>query len=152
MAIDPAWAGRIAFHELLFGTWSAYVALVFAWERVLGVRLEEWRYVLFQLLGASAFAINHYFQNAPFWVWLINGYTLMFLSAWWRIGIQPARRARLWRLAALAVALAWSGIYIALELSARALVERVGLPEAVVTASSFAGMIAVVAWRHGRRA
>jgi hypothetical protein len=33
--IDPAWAGKVQFYELVFGTWTAYAFLVLLWEKIL---------------------------------------------------------------------------------------------------------------------
>ena len=41
--IDPAWAGKVQFYELVFGLWTAYIFLVLLWEKVLKVPLPEWR-------------------------------------------------------------------------------------------------------------
>ena len=76
LVIDPAWAGKVQFYELLFGTWTAYIFLVLLWEKVLRAPLAEWRYVLMNFMGAGAFWINHYFQKAPFWLTMLNLYTV----------------------------------------------------------------------------
>ena len=65
--IDPAWEGTVQFYELVFGTWLAYGFLVLMWERLIGVPLIEWKYVLITFLGARFFWINHYFQHAPYY-------------------------------------------------------------------------------------
>ena len=77
--IDPAWQGAVTFYELVYGTWLTYAFLVLLWERALRAPLPEWKYVLITFLGASFFWVNHYFQQAPFYLWLLNGYTLTFL-------------------------------------------------------------------------
>jgi len=67
MVIDPEWQGKVAFYELVYGTWLSYAFLVLAWERVLRQPLAEWKYALITFLGASAFGVNHYFQFSPFY-------------------------------------------------------------------------------------
>ncbi|MCK6371169.1 MAG: hypothetical protein L6Q83_07560, partial [Gammaproteobacteria bacterium] len=69
--IDDAWQGAVQFWELLFGTWLVYVFLVLLFEKALRQALDEWRYVLLTFIGASFFWVNHYFQHAPFYLWLL---------------------------------------------------------------------------------
>ena len=70
--IDSAWEGKVQFYELVFGTWLAYAFLVLMWERALKAKKPEWIYALITFLGASFFWVNHYFQHAPFYPWLLN--------------------------------------------------------------------------------
>lgn len=145
--VDPAWAGRIQFHELLFGTWSVYIVLVLIWERVLRAPLDEWRYVLLNTVGAATFCINHYFQLAPWWNALIFGYTAVFVAAWWLLGIRQWRRSASWKFAAFLMAGVYTGAYVALELSSRLLMDRTGLHEVGVMILSFVGFVGVIVWR-----
>ena len=75
--LEDAWQGKVQFYELLFGTWTAYAFLVVLWQRILKEPLDEWRYVLLSFFGAGAFWVNHYFQQSPFWLWLINLYRFL---------------------------------------------------------------------------
>ncbi|MEZ5566517.1 MAG: hypothetical protein R3F24_13895 [Gammaproteobacteria bacterium] len=150
MAIDPAWAGKVQFYELVFGTWTAYVFLVFLWEKILGTPLAEWRYVLLSFMGAGAFWVNHYFQHAPFWFALLNTYTLIFLVAWWQVGVRQIRRSAGWKLAGLVAAILYTIAFIGFEQIARLGVERYGIHEFWFMAASYIGFIAVIVWR-GRR-
>lgn len=147
IVIDPAWAGKVQFYELLFGTWTVYILLVLLWERVLRAPLAEWQYVLLNFVGAGAFWINHYFQYAPLWVVMINLYTLAFLVVWWRVGIRGRGGSPGWRLGALLGAVAYTVAFILLENVARAGVERLGVNEFWFMAASYFGFVGVILWR-----
>lgn len=54
--INPAWAGKVQFYELVFGMWMAYAFLVLLWEKILRAPLPEWRYMLLNFMGGGAFA------------------------------------------------------------------------------------------------
>ena len=86
--IDDAWQGSVQFWELVFGTWLVYIFLVLMWERVLRERLPEWKYVMITFLGASFYWINHYFQHAPFYFWLLNAYTAVVWVAYYMIAVR----------------------------------------------------------------
>ena len=146
-SIDPSWAGKVAFYELLFGTWTSYIGLVVLWQYVLRRPLEEWRYALLTFLGAGAFWVNHYFQHAPFWLVLINIYTVFFLVAWWRLGIAGARRGPVWSVGAIVAAFAYTVLFIAFEMTARIGVERLGMHEFCVMSLSFLGFVGLILWR-----
>jgi hypothetical protein len=145
--IDPAWAGKVAFYELLFGTWTVYIFLVLLWERALGVRLSEWRYVLLNFIGAGAFWINHYFQYAPFWMATISIYTLVFIVVWWQLGVRGQPKTTGWKATATAASLLYTVAFIAFEMTSRIGVQRFGLHEFVFMAVSYAGFIGVILWR-----
>jgi hypothetical protein len=151
IVIDPAWAGKVQFYELLFGTWTVYILLVLLWERVLRAPLPEWKYVLLNFVGAGAFWINHYFQYAPLWVVMINLYTLAFLVVWWQLGIRGRGRSLAWRLGALLGAVAYTVAFILLENVSRAGVERLGVNEFWFMAASYFGFVGVILWRGGAR-
>jgi len=53
--IDPAWAGKVEFYELVYGSWLTYIFTVFLFTKILRQPLEEWRYVMLTFLGAFAF-------------------------------------------------------------------------------------------------
>lgn len=147
ITIDPAWAGKVQFYELLFGSWTVYVLLVLMWEKVLRAPLAEWRYVLLNFLGAGAFWINHYFQHAPFWLLMLNLYTLLFLVAWWIIGIRGQQRSWGFRIAALSGAVVYTVAFIGFEQFARLVAERYGVNEFWFMAASFLGFIGLILWR-----
>jgi hypothetical protein len=150
LVIDPAWAGKVQFYELLFGTWTVYIVLVLIWQSALRSPLPEWKYVLLNFMGAGAFWINHYFQKAPLWFAMLNAYTAIFLLVWWWVGIRGQARSALWKAAALVGAIVYTVAFIGLEQLARLGVERYGVNEFWFMAASFFGFIAVILWR-GRR-
>lgn len=145
--IEDAWAGKVDFWELLFGTWTVYAFLVLWFEKVLRRPFAEWRYVMLTFLGASAFWINHYFQKAPFWLTFINLYTLGFLIAWWFIAVREAQRSSGWVVAAMASAVLFTVAFIAFEQAARFGVERLGMHEFCIMTLSFFGFVGIIAWR-----
>jgi hypothetical protein len=146
---DPAWEGKVQFYELVFGTWTVYVFLVWMWQSVLKEPLDEWRYAMITFLGAGAFWINHYFLLAPkpTWLILINLYTVFFLIAWWKIGIAGRGRSAGWKLLALIGAVVFTVAFIAFEQLARAGVEKWGMTEFCWMATSFLGFIWLIRWR-----
>lgn len=148
IVIDPAWAGKVQFYELLFGTWTVYVALVLMWERVLRAPLAEWRYVLLNFFGAGAFWVNHYFQKAPFWSLMLNLYTVVFLVVWWLYGVRahPERRPG-WKVGAMGLAMVYTVLFIGFEQLSRLGVERFGVNEFWFMAASFLGFVGVILWR-----
>lgn len=146
-----AWAGKVQFYELIFGTWISYAFLVFLWQVALRRPLPEWKYVMLTFLGAAAFWINHYFLRAPFWVVAINLYTLAYLGAWWWLGMRGAGRTRAWQIGAVLAAVAYTVVFILAENIARFGVERYGLHEFTFMAISFFGFVGLIWWRGHRR-
>ena len=145
--IDPAWAGKVEFYELLFGTWTSYIALVLLWQVALRRPLAEWRYVMLAFVGAGAFWVNHYFLRAPFWLTLINLYTVLFVTTWWLIGMRGAARGPVWTAAALLSSVAYGAAFIVMENVARTGVERYGMHEFCFMAMSYIGFVGVILWR-----
>ena len=145
--IEPGWAGRIQFHELVFGTWLAYAFLVLLWERALRERLPEWQYVLITFLGASFFWINHYFQYAPFWFWLVNGYTIIFLLVYFSVCVRGRARTVIWKVGATLSAIVFTVAYIVFEMVGRYIVQSVGLHEFWVMLAAYFGFLGLIAWR-----
>lgn len=145
--LEDAWQGKVQFYELLFGTWTAYAFLVMFWQRVLKEPLAEWRYVLLTLFGAGAFWINHYFQQSPFWLPLINLYTVFFLIAWWTIGIRRCQRSSSWKFFAFFSAVIYTVVFIMFEQLARFGVEKWGMHEFCWMALSFFGFWWLIIWR-----
>jgi hypothetical protein len=147
LVIDPAWAGKVQFYELVFGAWLAYGFLVLMWENVLRATLAEWRYVLLNFLGAGAFWINHYFQHAPLWFVALNAYTALFLLAWWWVGIRGQPRSVGWKVVAQLGAIAYTVAFIGFEQLARLGVDRYGVNEFWFMAAAFLGFLALILWR-----
>jgi len=148
LVIDPAWAGKVQFYELLFGTWTVYIFLVLLWEKVLRAPLAEWRYVLMNFMGAGAFWINHYFQKAPLWLVMLNAYTVIFLVVWWWTGVKSQRRSVAWKVGATLCALVYTVAFIGFEQLSRFGVEHYGVNEFWFMAASFFGFIGVILWRR----
>ncbi|MEO7385457.1 MAG: hypothetical protein ABIX37_00825 [Gammaproteobacteria bacterium] len=147
LVIDPAWAGKVQFYELLFGAWTVYIFLVLMWEKVLRMPLAEWRYVLLNFMGAGAFWINHYFQKAPLWFVMLNTYTVVFLVVWWWVGVRRQAKSAAWKLLATGGAVVYTVAFIALEQLARLGVEGYGVNEFWFMAASFLGFVSVILWR-----
>jgi hypothetical protein len=146
--IEPAWQGRVEFWELVFGTWTSYAFLVLWWQRVLKEPLDEWRYAMLVFFGAGAFWVNHYFQKAPLWLWMINLYTVFYFIAWWKaasIGTRP--RTRAWKIGALASSLVYTVAFIGFEQLARYGVMNWGMHEFCWMALSFLGFPWLIWWR-----
>jgi hypothetical protein len=151
IVIDPAWKGDVAFYELVYGTWLVYGFLVLMWERGLRVRLPEWQYVLVTFLGASFFWVNHYFQNAPFYRALLNGYTAVFLVVYFLLCVRPQRRSKLWMAGATLTGLVFTVAFILFEHIPRIGVSRFGVNEFWFMLTAYFGFIAIIVWRgHAR--
>jgi hypothetical protein len=146
--LEPEWAGKVEFWELLFGTWTAYAFLVWLWEKVLRTPLEEWRYAMITFLGAGAFWINHYYLKAPGWLWMINLYTVFFVYFWWRLAVRGrGNRSAAWKLGATLSSLLFTVAFIAFEQLARYGVEHWGMHEFCWMALSFLGFTWLIRWR-----
>lgn len=146
-AIDPAWAGTVQCYELFYGSWLAYLFLVLMWERVLRVPLPEWKYLLVLLMGATAFLINHYFQNAPLWIWVLNAYTLLFLVVYYLLCVRGQARSVAWKIVAVFSAVIFTVAYIGFENISRYFVDRMGYSEFWFMLTAFIGFYALILWR-----
>lgn len=145
--IDPAWQGDVQFYELVFGIWLIYIFLVLLWERLLGEHLQEWCYAMITFLGASFFWVNHYFQRAPFYAFLLNGYALAFLAIYWNLTVRGKSRSPAWKFGATLTAVLFTVAFIAFEQLARLGVKRFGLDEFLFMAISYCGFIGLILWR-----
>ena len=146
--LEPEWAGKVQFYELVFGTWTVYAFLVWFWQSVLKEPLQEWRYAMITFLGASAFWINHYFLKAPAWLVMINVYTVFFVFFYWLLAIRGRpQRSFGWKLLAFASSVLFTVVFIGFEQLARLGVERYGVNEFWFMAASWFGFIAVILWR-----
>ena len=146
--IDPAWEGAVQFYELLFGTWLTYIFLVLFWEKALKAPLDEWRYVLINFFGAGAFWVNHYFQEADFWLILLNLYTLWFFIAWYFLCVRPHKRSAGWQTGVtVGGGLIYTIAFIGFENISRYGVDQLGLPEFLFMFISYLGFSGVILWR-----
>jgi hypothetical protein len=149
--INPQWEGAVQFYELLYGTWLAYIFLVLAFEKILRQPLQEWRYVLLNFLGAGAFWVNHYFQGAPFYMTLLNTYTLVFLLAWYFVAVRGHGRTALWQVGATLMAVVYTVAFIGFENIARFGVDKQGYSEFWFMLTAYIGFVSIIVWR-GRHA
>lgn len=145
--IDDAWQGTVQFWELAFGTWLVYIFLVLMFEKALREPLEEWRYVLITFLGASFYWINHYFQHAPFYFWLLNGYTLVVWIAWYFIAVRE-RGSLVWSVVATLAFVVFTVAFIGFEQSARFVMKRYGVQEFWFMLVSYFGFAFLIWWRR----
>lgn len=148
--IDPAWQGDVTFYELVYGTWLTYGFLVLMWERGLRAPLPEWKYVLITFLGASFYWINHYFQHAPFYLYLLNGYTLAFVVVYYYTAVAPQQRGLGWQIGATLTAVLFTIAFIGFENIARYGVKH-GIHEFWFMLAAYLGFLAIIFWRGPRR-
>ena len=146
MAPDLTWQGPIAFHELLFGCWLVYITLVLVWERLLKEKLPEWKYILLVISGASFFVINHYYFFSPFYLWIINSYSMVYYLLWYWISLRQPKRSSAWKVMGMVYALASTVLFVGYEMLARFIVNR-GVHESWVLAVAFAGLIVTTYFR-----
>jgi hypothetical protein len=145
--IDPAWEGTVQFYELVFGTWLAYIFLIFFWEKILRQPLEEWRYVMMNFVGAGAFWVNHYFQNADFWMPLLNAYTLGFLVVWYFCCVKGQQRNWGWQAGAMFGAVLYTVAFIGFENISRFGVDQLGYSEFWFMLIAYFGFVSIIYWR-----
>ncbi len=149
--INDAWQGSVQFWELVFGTWLVYIFLVVMWERLLRERLAEWQYVMITFLGASFYWVNHYFQHAPFYLWLLNGYTLAVWVAYYFIAVR-GRGSLVWTVFATLSLIPFTIAFILFEQSARYLLTQHGVHEFWFMLASYFGFIGLILWRRSASA
>lgn len=143
---DPAWAGRVTFYELLFGAPIAYALLVLLWERVLRAPKPEWQYGFFVLVVAGAFLVNHYFQFAPFWMWLINGYALVIYVTWFFLLVRVEDRSIGWKIGATLAGVVFTICFSLAEGIARYAFGQ-GLNEFWIMLAAWILFLMLAAWR-----
>lgn len=147
MTINPEWVGKVQFYELIYGTWMAYIFLVLAWEKILRQPLDEWRYILLNFMGAGAYWVNHYFQGAPFYMWLLNLYTLIFFIVWCVVGIRGHNSRPLWKAGAALMAVIYTLAFIGFETIARIGVDQLGYSEFWFMLTAYLGFVFIIVWR-----
>ena len=145
--IDPAWEGKVQFYELIFGTWLAYIFLIFTFEKVLRQPLQEWRYVLLNFIGAGAFWVNHYFQGSPFYMTLLNVYTALFLAIWYITAVRGHGRRAFWQFGATLMAVVYTVAFIGFENISRIGVDQLGHSEFWYMLVSYIGFVIIIVWR-----
>ena len=147
--IDPTWEGKVQFYELAFGTWIAYLFLVFMWERIFKTHHDGWRYTLITLIGGSFYIINHYFQLAPFYSMLINSYTIVFSVVYYMLLVKPLDCSVIKKVFLFLSSVLFTVVYIAAESLARVLKEGrlipgLHIPEFLFLLISFIACIFII--------
>lgn len=121
--IDKSWEGFRQFYELAFGTWIAYLFLVFIWKKLFKVDHDGWKYSLITVVGGSFYIINHYFFHAPFYRPLIYSYTIIFLILYYYILVKPIKFPIIKKSAAFLSSALFTIVYIMAENLARFLAQ-----------------------------
>ena len=147
--IEASWEGKVQFYELAFGTWIAYLFLVFMWRRVFKIQHDGWRYALITLIGGSFYIINHYFQLAPFYNVLINSYTIVFSVVYYVVLVKPLDCSLIKKVLCFLSSFLFTIVYIAAESLARFLKEGrlipgVHIPEFLFLLISFIACIFII--------
>ena len=147
--IDKSWEGFRQFYELAFGTWIAYLFLVFIWKRLFKVEYDGWRYALVTLIGGSFYIINHYFFFAPFYRPLIYSYSIVFFTLYYYILVRPLKFSVIKKSAAFLSSVFFTILYIMAENLARflaqgRLIPGVYVPEFVFLVISFFACIVII--------
>lgn len=146
--LDPSWQGSVQFYELVFGTWLAHLFLILMWESMFRVSHAEWRFLLITYLASSFFLINHYFQKASFWIYLIHCFTFIFMIIYYQVLVRPLERTLgVWRLSLSVIP--FTVVYVAFEFLARHVV-RAGYDEFWLQLISFFGYLGLFWWRVPR--
>lgn len=154
--IDKSWEGDIQFHELAFGTWIAYLFLLFTWKRLFKVDHEGWKYALITLVGGSFYIINHYFMHAPFYYPLINSYTILFLILYYYMLVKPLTFSFIKKTAAFLSSVLFTIVYILAEYLAiysgrGKLIPGVHVPEFLFLVISFFAGIGIILYHRKRQ-
>ena len=147
--IDASWEGKVQFYELAFGTWIAYLFLVFMWRRFFKIQHDGWRYALITLIGGSFYIINHYFQLAPFYNVLINSYTIVFSVVYYIVLVKPLDCSLIKKVLGFLSSVLFTIVYMAAESLARLLKEGrlipgVHIPEFLFLLISFIACIFII--------
>ena len=147
--IDKSWEGTVQFYELAFGTWIVYLFLLFIWKRVFKVDHDGWKYALITLMGGSFYIINHYFMHAPFYIPLINSYTILFLILYYYILVKPLTFSFIKKTAAFLSSVLFTIVYMLAESMARflaqgRLIPGVHVPEFLFLVISYLACIGII--------
>ncbi|MBI5375679.1 MAG: hypothetical protein HZA77_09600 [Candidatus Schekmanbacteria bacterium] len=147
--IDKSWEGKVQFYELAFGTWIAYLFLIYMYKKWFKVELDGWRYSLVTLVGASFYIINHYFLKAPFYSILINTYTVAFIVLYYYVLVKPLKTSALKKFWAFMSNFLFTLVYILAENFARfstegRLIPGVYVPEFLFPLISFIACAGII--------
>jgi hypothetical protein len=147
--IDKSWEGFRQFYELAFGSWIAYLFLLFVWKKLFKTDHEGWKYALITLVGGSNYIINHYFYYAPFYRPLTHSYTIFFLILYYTIMVKPLSFPFLKKTAAFLSSVIFVIVYIMAEEVARhlaqgSLIPGVNVPEFFFLVISFLAFVLII--------
>jgi len=147
--IDASWKEKYNFMNWLFGTWIAYLFLVYMWRSLFKIQHDGWRYALITLIGGSFYIINHYFQLAPFYNVLINSYTIVFSVVYYVVLVKPLDCSLIKKVFCFLSSVLFTILYIAAESLARFLKEGrlipgVHIPEFLFLLISFIACIFII--------
>ncbi len=147
--IDKSWEGFRQFYELAFGSWIAYLFLLFVWKKLFKTDHEGWKYALITLVGGSFYIINHYFYYAPFYRPLTYSYTIIFLILYYTIMVKPLSFPFLKKTAAVLSSVIFVIVYIMAEEVARhlaqgSLIPGVNVPEFIFLVISFLAYVLII--------
>ena len=154
--IEASWEGKVQFYELAFGTWIAYLFLIFMWRRLFKIQHDGWRYALITLIGGSFYIINHYFQLAPFYNVLINSYTIVFSVVYYVVLVKPLDCSLIKKVFCFLSSVLFTILYIAAESLARFLKEGrlipgVHIPEFLFLLISFIACIFIILFQRQKK-
>mmetsp|Transcript_8452 Transcript_8452/g.21342 ORF Transcript_8452/g.21342 Transcript_8452/m.21342 type:complete len:180 (+) Transcript_8452:38-577(+) len=126
-----------AFYELVWGAWTTFLCLHFGCEYFLRTfpnngALSGARVATIHLAGSSAFLVNHYLGNAPFYFPLLLTYSAVFFALWAALLSAPFQSPWVRALFTLLGA-AYTVLYIVNENIARLLVRGVWFNTQVVS-------------------
>ncbi|RMF93784.1 MAG: hypothetical protein D6734_09235 [Candidatus Schekmanbacteria bacterium] len=116
---NESWKGLVDFYELAFGSWIAYIFLVWMWRKLLKYEHQGWRYSLALLLSASFYIINHYFLRAPFYNPLIWSYTIFFIIVWYFLFVHSFPFSTVKKIFAFLSNFLFAAVYVLAENIAR---------------------------------
>jgi len=147
--MDKSWEGYRQFYELAFGSWIAYLFLLYIWKRLLKADHEGWKYALVTLVGGSFYIINHYFFVAPFYRPLIFSYAVVFMIFYYSVLVKPLDFPVMKKIAAFLSAVIFTIVYIMAENVARylaqgRLITGVHVPEFIFLVISFLAFVLII--------
>jgi len=137
------------FPELAFGTWIAYLFLVFMWKRLLKIEQEGWKYALITVAGGSFYIINHYFMRASFYNFLHNSYLVVFLIVYYYVFVKHLKASALKKVMAFFSSFLFTVAYMLPESLARLavkgkLIPGVNVPEFLFLLISFLACVGII--------
>jgi hypothetical protein len=147
--MDKSWEGYRQFYELAFGSWIAYLFLLYIWKRLLKADHEGWKYALVTLVGGSFYIINHYFFFAPFYRPLIFSYAVVFMIFYYSVLVKPLDFPVMKKIAAFLSAVIFTIVYIMAENVARyleqgRLITGLHVPEFIFLVISFLAFVLII--------